>query len=54
VTRRPKVLVFNWCYHGTVEETLEVLVNGQVVRRPGVIGSVQDPAETTRWWSSTT
>jgi glutamate-1-semialdehyde 2,1-aminomutase len=48
VTGRPKVLVFNWCYHGTVEETLAVLVNGQVVRRPGVIGSVQDPAETTR------
>jgi glutamate-1-semialdehyde 2,1-aminomutase len=48
VTGRPKVLVFNWCYHGTVEETLAVLVNGQVVRRPGVIGPVQNPAETTR------
>ena len=22
VTGRPKVLVFNWCYHGTVDETL--------------------------------
>ena len=48
ITGRRKVLVFNWCYHGTVEETLAVLVNGQVVRRPGVIGPVQDPADTTR------
>jgi glutamate-1-semialdehyde 2,1-aminomutase len=48
ITGRRKVLVFNWCYHGTVEETLAVLVNGQVVRRAGVLGAVQDPADTTR------
>lgn len=29
VTKRPKILVFNYCYHGTVDEafiTLEVLL----------------------------
>ena len=25
VTGRPKILVFNWCYHGTVDETLATL-----------------------------
>ena len=28
VTGRPKVLVFNWCYHGTVDETFATLVDG--------------------------
>ena len=28
VTGRPKILVFNWCYHGTVDETLVTLVDG--------------------------
>jgi len=25
LTARPKVLVFNWCYHGTVDETFATL-----------------------------
>ena len=25
ITRRQKILVFNWCYHGTVDETFITL-----------------------------
>jgi glutamate-1-semialdehyde 2,1-aminomutase len=32
VTGRPKVLVFNWCYHGTVDETFATLRGDAVVR----------------------
>ena len=32
VTGRPKILVFNWCYHGTVDETFATLVDGRVER----------------------
>ena len=49
ITGRPKVLVFNWCYHGTVDETLAVLdAQGTVCRRPGVVGPTQPAADTTR------
>jgi glutamate-1-semialdehyde 2,1-aminomutase len=49
ITGRRKILVFNWCYHGTVDETLAVLgPDGTVQARPGNIGPAIDPAETTR------
>jgi glutamate-1-semialdehyde 2,1-aminomutase len=49
LTGRPRVLVFNWCYHGTVDETLAVLdSNGRVARRPGVVGPTQPAGDTTR------
>jgi glutamate-1-semialdehyde 2,1-aminomutase len=49
LTGRPKVLVFNWCYHGTVDEALVAIgPGGRVVARPGSIGPQVDPAETTR------
>ncbi|MEP6909917.1 MAG: aspartate aminotransferase family protein [Actinomycetota bacterium] len=48
VTGRPKILVFNWCYHGTVDETVVTLVDGQVRPREGNVGPPVDPAETTR------
>jgi glutamate-1-semialdehyde 2,1-aminomutase len=48
VTRRPRILVFNWCYHGTVDETFATLVDGKVVARPGNVGPPVDPAVTTR------
>src|SRR5262245_5862327 len=38
VTGRPKVLVFNWCYHGTVDESFATLVDGAVVARSGNLG----------------
>jgi glutamate-1-semialdehyde 2,1-aminomutase len=33
ITGRPKVLVVNQCYHGTLDESLVKLENGQVVKR---------------------
>lgn len=48
ITGRPKILVFNWCYHGTVDETFAVLDGGRVVARPGNLGPPVDPASTTR------
>jgi glutamate-1-semialdehyde 2,1-aminomutase len=44
VTRRPRVMVFNWCYHGSVDETI-VTIDGS---RPGNVGPAVDPATTTR------
>ena len=48
VTGRPKVLVFNWCYHGTVDETFATLESGRVVARKGNLGPPVPPAETTK------
>jgi glutamate-1-semialdehyde 2,1-aminomutase len=49
VTGRPKVLVFNWCYHGTVDETFASLDDaGRVVAREGNIGPPVTLDETTR------
>jgi glutamate-1-semialdehyde 2,1-aminomutase len=48
VTRRPKILVFNWCYHGTVDETVATLIDGEVRPREGSVGPPVHPAETTR------
>jgi glutamate-1-semialdehyde 2,1-aminomutase len=48
VTGRPKILVFNWCYHGTVDETVATLVDGEVRPREGSVGPPVAPAETTR------
>jgi glutamate-1-semialdehyde 2,1-aminomutase len=48
VTSRPKVLVFNWCYHGTVDETFATLDGGEVVEREGNLGPPVPLDETTR------
>jgi glutamate-1-semialdehyde 2,1-aminomutase len=49
ITGRPKVLVFNWCYHGTVDETSASLDGaGRVVEREGNIGPPVALDETTR------
>jgi glutamate-1-semialdehyde 2,1-aminomutase len=49
VTRRPKVLVFNWCYHGSVDEAFVTLdADGRERSREGNVGPMVDPAETTR------
>jgi glutamate-1-semialdehyde 2,1-aminomutase len=42
VTDRPKILVFNGCYHGTVDETFVRLVDGRAANRPGLLGQVAD------------
>jgi glutamate-1-semialdehyde 2,1-aminomutase len=48
VTARPRVLVFNWCYHGTVDETLVTLEDGVPRSREGNVGPMVDPTLTTR------
>ena len=48
VTGRSKVLVFNGCYHGTVDETFATLDGERVVARRGNLGPPVPPAETTR------
>jgi glutamate-1-semialdehyde 2,1-aminomutase len=48
ITGRPRILVFNWCYHGTVDETFAILRDGRVVARDGNLGPPVDPAVTTR------
>jgi len=49
LTGRPKIAVMDWCYHGTVDETLAVLDEaGAVVPRPGAMGPQVDVALTTR------
>jgi glutamate-1-semialdehyde 2,1-aminomutase len=48
LTKRPKILVFNWCYHGTVDETFAVLGDGKVVSREGNVGPPVPLDETTR------
>jgi glutamate-1-semialdehyde 2,1-aminomutase len=45
ITGRPKVLVFNGCYHGTVDDTMVARdAAGRTVARPGLVGQVQDLA----------
>jgi glutamate-1-semialdehyde 2,1-aminomutase len=49
VTKRPKILVFAYCYHGSVDESFAVLdADGRVVSRAGNVGAPVDLAETTR------
>lgn len=49
LTRRPKILVFNWCYHGTVDEAFVTLgEDGRAGARPGNLGPPVDPAVTTK------
>jgi len=47
LTGRPRIAVMDWCYHGTVDETLAVLEGGRVVPRPGALGPQVDVAVTT-------
>ena len=48
ITGRPKILVFNFCYHGSVDETIITAENGVAGPRLGNIGPPVDPTETTR------
>jgi hypothetical protein len=42
VTGKAKVLVFNGCYHGTVDDAFVTLKGGKTVNRPGLLGQVAD------------
>ena len=49
ITRRPKILVFNWCYHGTVDESFITLhEDGSASARRGNVGPPVDPSVTTK------
>src|SRR6266436_6829157 len=49
ITGRPKILVFNWCYHGTVDETFITLhPDGTSRARSGNVGPPVDPSVTTK------
>jgi Glutamate-1-semialdehyde aminotransferase len=48
ITARPKILVFNWCYHGSVDEAFITLRDGVAGPRAGNIGPPVDPSVTTR------
>jgi glutamate-1-semialdehyde 2,1-aminomutase len=49
ITGRPKVLVYNWCYHGSVDETVATIRDdGSVGARVGSVGPQVDPALTTK------
>ena len=46
-SRRRKLLVFNGCYHGTVEDVFVDLIDGQPVQRASLLGQVHDLTATT-------
>ena len=48
ITGRSKILVFNWCYHGTVDESFITLHDGVAEARRGNIGPPVDPPVTTK------
>jgi glutamate-1-semialdehyde 2,1-aminomutase len=48
ITQRSKILVFHYCYHGTVDESFATLQDSVVGPRRGNIGPPVNPAETTR------
>jgi len=51
ITQRSKILVFNFCYHGTVDESFATIADAAtnaVGPRRGNIGPPLDPAVTTR------
>lgn len=49
ITERPKILVFNFCYHGSVDEAF-IMLDEEGTPRPrrGNLGPPVDPAETTK------
>src|SRR5580704_1852318 len=49
ITQRNKILIFQYCYHGTVDESFAALhADGTVGPRRGNIGPPVNPTETTR------
>jgi glutamate-1-semialdehyde 2,1-aminomutase len=48
ITGRDKILVFNGCYHGAVDETFVRLSDGQTRSDPGLIGEPRDLAAFTK------
>ena len=47
ITKRNKILIFNGCYHGAVDDVFVDLRGGVAVNRPSLIGQVHDLLATT-------
>jgi glutamate-1-semialdehyde 2,1-aminomutase len=47
VTGRKKILVFNACYHGAVDETFVRLKAGKQIQKPGLVGQAVDLSKNT-------
>lgn len=48
ITQRPKIVVMNYCYHGSVDETLITLSDGTAGARFGNVGPPVDPTVTSK------
>jgi glutamate-1-semialdehyde 2,1-aminomutase len=48
LTGRPKIAVYSYCYHGSVDETFVLAGPGGPQARPGNVGAPVDPRQTTR------
>jgi glutamate-1-semialdehyde 2,1-aminomutase len=48
LTGRPKVAVFSYCYHGSVDESFIIATPDGARSRPGNTGAPVDPVQTTR------
>ncbi len=48
LTGRPKIAVFSYCYHGSVDESFVIATPDGPVSRPGNTGPAVDPTLTTR------
>ena len=47
ITGRGKVLVYSYCYHGSVDEAFAIGESGRTVTRAGNVGPPVDPGQTT-------
>ncbi len=47
LTKRPRILVFDGCYHGMVDDCFVALYDGQAANKKGLIGQVYDQTLTT-------
>jgi glutamate-1-semialdehyde 2,1-aminomutase len=48
VTGRETILVFNGCYHGSVDETMVRIEDGRAINRPGLAGEFRDLTRATK------
>jgi glutamate-1-semialdehyde 2,1-aminomutase len=48
LTGRPKIAVYSYCYHGSVDETFIIATPDGPRSRPGNVGAPVDPPQTTR------
>ncbi len=48
ITKRDKILIFDGCYHGMVDDCFVALYDGVPANKKGLIGQVQDQTRTTK------